>query len=247
MRALTVLYDSDCGLCQRVKDWLETQPKYVEMEFVAAGSRVARERFPGLDPEDTLREVTVVGDGGEVYRGAKAWLVCLWGLRKYRRLALDWSTPERMALAKRFVAWVSRNRKAPAPEGTPERMVAEGPLRPAYFFVLPIFAFPISFFVCLLFWNGLDGPSVSLYDYAVSFTLGAYALTFLVGLPVIVVLRQRGLFLPRLMALTGAILAALPFLRWDQPGELTAALLSGSLIGYCLWRAHTPYEEGARF
>ncbi|HEX2223736.1 MAG TPA: DUF393 domain-containing protein, partial [Thermoanaerobaculia bacterium] len=132
MHALTVLYDSDCGLCQRVKDWLETQPKYVTMEFVAAGSRAARERFPGLDPEDTLREVTVVGDGGEVYRGAKAWLICLWALRKYRGLALDWSTPERMALAKRFVAWVSRNRKA-------QGAGSEAPLRPGYFLLIPVF------------------------------------------------------------------------------------------------------------
>lgn len=180
MRALTVLYDSDCGLCQRVRDWLEDQPKYVEMEFVAAGSMTARARFPRLDPEETLREVTVVGDGGEVYQGAKAWLICLWALRRYRLLALDWSTPERMALAKRFVAWVSRNRPA---RGASRASGGE----------------PVH-----------SGDDV----FGLLFTI-----------------------------VVGVIVAMLPFLRWNQPGELTAAVLIGALIGYSLWRVSTPRAE----
>jgi predicted DCC family thiol-disulfide oxidoreductase YuxK len=241
MRALTVLYDSDCGLCRRVRDWLEAQPKYVEMEFVAAGSMTARRRFPRLDPEKTLREVTVVGDGGEVYQGAKAWLICLWALRRYRLLALDWSTPERMELAKRFVAWVSRNRPTKSPEGT----FGGTPLRPGYFLFLPVLAFPICSFLCLMVWNELGEPSGrDLIRFSLSFTFWGYVLTFLVGLPLVVALRRHDLFRPRAMALAGTLIAILPFLRWDQPAELTAALASGALIGFAIWRAHTPYSEG---
>ena len=78
---LTVLYDVRCALCCRARAWLADQPKYVPMAFVAAGSNEAKRRFPGLDHDSTLEELTVVGWGGEVYRGAKAWVMCLWALR----------------------------------------------------------------------------------------------------------------------------------------------------------------------
>lgn len=112
IRKLTVLYDPACALCQRARIWLAAQPQYVRLEFIPAGSPLAKSRFPALDHETTLRELTVIGDGGEVYRGAKAWLMNLWALREYRETALRWSTPERLPLARRLVAWVSQYRRS---------------------------------------------------------------------------------------------------------------------------------------
>jgi len=111
MRRLTVLYDPDCSLCQRAWIWLNAQRQYVRLEFIPAGSELARSRYPGLDHQATLQELTVIGDGGEVYLGVKAWLICLWALREYRSMALRWSTPERMPTARRFVGWISHNRR----------------------------------------------------------------------------------------------------------------------------------------
>jgi predicted DCC family thiol-disulfide oxidoreductase YuxK len=111
IQKLTVLYDPACALCQRARHWLAAQPQYVRLEFIPAGSDLARRRFPALDHESTLRDLTVIGDGGEVYRGAKAWLMNLWALREYRETALRWSTPDRLPLARRLVAWVSRYRR----------------------------------------------------------------------------------------------------------------------------------------
>jgi predicted DCC family thiol-disulfide oxidoreductase YuxK len=123
MRTLTVLYDAECKLCQASCRWLARQRKLVPMGFVAAGSIEARRRFPGIDPASTFREVTVVADSGEVYRGAKAWVMCLWALEEYRRFALSLGTPDRLRLARQVVAWVSRHRKifgtVPAPAGAP--------------------------------------------------------------------------------------------------------------------------------
>jgi len=110
MRRLTVLYDPECALCQRAWIWLNAQRQYVRLEFLPAGSELARSRYTELDPQATLRELTVVGDGGEIYLGVKAWLLCLWALREYRAMALRWSAPDRMQLARRFVAWMTRNR-----------------------------------------------------------------------------------------------------------------------------------------
>jgi hypothetical protein len=76
MRELTVLYDAQCGLCRRFKDWLAAQRPgpngkggVVRLRFVAAGSADARALYPGLDHAATLREVTVVADDGSVYVG----------------------------------------------------------------------------------------------------------------------------------------------------------------------------------
>jgi predicted DCC family thiol-disulfide oxidoreductase YuxK len=107
---LTVLFDGRCALCRRARIWLEEQPKYVTMAFVEAGSAEARKRFPDLDHDATLAELTVVGWGGEVYRDAKGWVMCLWALKKYRSAALRLSTPEMMPVARRIIAWVSKQR-----------------------------------------------------------------------------------------------------------------------------------------
>lgn len=110
MRRLTVLYDARCELCRAARRWLERQARLVELEFVPAGSPDALERFPGLASDRTLEEIHVVGDGGEVYRGADAWLMCLWALRDYRGWSLKLAAPRHRHHARKLVAWVSRNR-----------------------------------------------------------------------------------------------------------------------------------------
>ena len=100
VRRLTVLYDAECSLCGFLRDWLVRQPQLVPLEMVAAGSEEARRRFPGLDHRASLEEITVVGDSGQVYRDAAAWIVTLWALREHRALAHRLSTPAGARLAK---------------------------------------------------------------------------------------------------------------------------------------------------
>jgi predicted DCC family thiol-disulfide oxidoreductase YuxK len=107
MKTLTVLYDANCRLCCRIKTWLEVQPKYVDLQFVPAGSAAARERYPRLDQAMTLKDLTVVSDNGDYYCGAKGWLMCLWALREYRGWAIRFSAPDLMPMARRFVVKVS--------------------------------------------------------------------------------------------------------------------------------------------
>ncbi|MFF3936199.1 thiol-disulfide oxidoreductase DCC family protein [Streptomyces phaeofaciens] len=114
VRRLTVLYDADCALCTFVRDWLSRQPQLVPLEPIPAGSARARARFPGLDHRATLEEITVVGDAGQVYRGAAAWIVTLWALREHRPLAHRLSTPAGAKLAKGAVLAAARWRGARA-------------------------------------------------------------------------------------------------------------------------------------
>jgi len=112
VHGLTVLYDAECSLCSHVRDWLVRQPQLVPLEPVPAGSEEARRRFPGLDHRATLDEITVVGDAGQVYRGAAAWIVTLWALREHRPLAHRLSTPSGARLAKGAVLAAAKWRGA---------------------------------------------------------------------------------------------------------------------------------------
>ena len=111
MRRLTVLYDADCDLCRGARSWLERQRQLVPLDFVPAGSTVASRRFPSLDVAAVLRELHVIDDQGQVWRGHKAWLICLWSLETYRSWAVRLAARGLEPHARRFVAWVSRNRR----------------------------------------------------------------------------------------------------------------------------------------
>ena len=113
MRKLTVLYDPSCRICRRARRWLESQRQWVALEFIGAGTPVALRRFTDLTVDDTLAELHVVGDDGSVYRGAKAWVLCLWALRDYRAWSVLFGRPEMLPRAQKFVEWVSSHRGRP--------------------------------------------------------------------------------------------------------------------------------------
>jgi predicted DCC family thiol-disulfide oxidoreductase YuxK len=97
---LTVLTDPGCPLCRRFADWLARQPLLVPLELVPAGSPEARRRYPTLDHDRTLEEVTVVGADGAVWTHEHAWVMCLWATRPYRGLAERLSRPQLLPLAR---------------------------------------------------------------------------------------------------------------------------------------------------
>ncbi|HVM28804.1 MAG TPA: DUF393 domain-containing protein [Mycobacteriales bacterium] len=114
---VTVLYDASCHLCRRARAWLQRQPQAVALEFLPAASEQARRRYPFLDPQMTLEDLTVVGDGGEVWVGAKAWVVCLWALEGRQGLARRLSSPAVMPKARSVIDFVSRHRRTLASYG----------------------------------------------------------------------------------------------------------------------------------
>ena len=110
MRQLTVLYDAECGLCRRVQAWMLAQPKFIDVAFVPVNSEEARYRYPELDHELASKDLTVISDQGALYRGAKAWLMCLWALRDYRAWSLRLSSPELLPSARKVISMISQNR-----------------------------------------------------------------------------------------------------------------------------------------
>jgi predicted DCC family thiol-disulfide oxidoreductase YuxK len=105
-----VLYDVRRGFCSACRRWLEGQRQLVNLEFLAAGSTEALRRCPTLavaEPE----ELVIVSDEGGVYRGAHAWIMCLWALERYRPWALRFARPALLPLARSAFEWVSGTRQ----------------------------------------------------------------------------------------------------------------------------------------
>ncbi len=106
---LTVLYDETCGLCIRCRDWMLHQDAFVPIVFLESHSRRAAELYgevPWLGDE-----LVVVGDGGEVWAGPAAFLVCLWGLVEYREWSYHLAGDTFSKVVVRFFTKLSRERK----------------------------------------------------------------------------------------------------------------------------------------
>ncbi|WP_406307357.1 DUF393 domain-containing protein [Streptomyces sp. NBC_00879] len=114
VRGLTVLYDAQCSLCVHLRSWLLRQRQLVPLDLVPAGSAEARRRYPRLDHTATLREITVIGDRGQIYTGPAAWIVCLWALAEYRPRAHWLATPAGLPFVRVTMLAASKYREATA-------------------------------------------------------------------------------------------------------------------------------------
>jgi predicted DCC family thiol-disulfide oxidoreductase YuxK len=109
MRRLTVLYDAQCPICIRCRDWMSEQPAFVELRFIPCGSPDAKARYgavPWLG-----EELVVVSDDGDVWAGPAAFLLCLWALKDWREWAYRLSGSTLAPLAERFFHAISTRRK----------------------------------------------------------------------------------------------------------------------------------------
>jgi predicted DCC family thiol-disulfide oxidoreductase YuxK len=110
MNRLYVLFDEQCELCVRCRNWLMRQPAFVPLHFIAFQSAAARRRFPGIDVLKPSEQLLVISNDGSVYRGAYAWIMCLWALEEYRGHAQRLSRPVLLPFARVACELLSRNR-----------------------------------------------------------------------------------------------------------------------------------------
>lgn len=109
MKRLTVVYDASCGFCVRCRRWLERQRALVPLAFVAKGSAEAQCVLPTLRDGDD--ELVAVSDEGGVYRGERAFVMCLYALEAYRGWALRLGRPALLPLARQAFDVLSHHRK----------------------------------------------------------------------------------------------------------------------------------------
>ncbi len=105
---LTVVYDDRCALCRRCRRWVMSQPQLVPFRFVAASDPWVRQWLGGLVPVGD--DLVVVDDGGRAWVGPDAFVVCLWGLDRYRNLAMRMQQAGGRLMAKHVFHSVSAGR-----------------------------------------------------------------------------------------------------------------------------------------
>lgn len=110
MQSIWILYDSRCGVCSRLREWVSAQHAYVAIEFVAAGSERARKLFPELRHDEQPSELVVVSDEGDVYVDDAAWIVILYALVEYRTWSFRIARPPLRRLARGAWELLSKNR-----------------------------------------------------------------------------------------------------------------------------------------
>ncbi len=105
---LTVVYDDRCPLCRRCREWVLAQPQLVSYRFVAASEPWVQRWLGHIVPVGD--DLVVVGRTGATWVGPDAFIVCLWGLQRYRALAVRLQRPGLRAVAKRAFHVVSAGR-----------------------------------------------------------------------------------------------------------------------------------------
>ena len=105
---LTVLYDATCMFCRRCRSWLESQPTFVPLRFLACQSPEATARYGGLPW--LAAELVVINEDGEAWIGPAAFLVCLWATRRYREWSVRLAEPTLAGMTERFFHAISSHR-----------------------------------------------------------------------------------------------------------------------------------------
>jgi predicted DCC family thiol-disulfide oxidoreductase YuxK len=80
------------------------------MEFIPLQAADLNQRFPGIEQFNPAEQLLVISDEGAVYRGASAWVMCLWALKAYRSVALRLAEPILLPFARIACELLSENR-----------------------------------------------------------------------------------------------------------------------------------------
>jgi hypothetical protein len=86
------------------------QPSYLPLCFVPLQSDEVGRRFPGIEVLAPAEQLLVISDSGDVYRGASAWIMCLWSLRHYRWHSQKLAAPVLLPFARFVCQLLSENR-----------------------------------------------------------------------------------------------------------------------------------------
>jgi predicted DCC family thiol-disulfide oxidoreductase YuxK len=110
MNKAVLIYDSECGLCQRSKAWIERRMAPGEIEFLPCRSEKRLNRFPHIPLEDCMTAMQFVNPAGQLFSGADAIPEILQRMRWWRRLVILVRFRPLMKLAPVLYNWVARHR-----------------------------------------------------------------------------------------------------------------------------------------
>lgn len=97
-------------MCCTFHEWIHRQARAFEIAFIPYQSPEAARVFPALNTLDPAREMIVRTDAGVLFRGAEAWVWCLYSCANYRGLAQRLARPAMLAVAIRVCRLLAANR-----------------------------------------------------------------------------------------------------------------------------------------
>ncbi|RYD81092.1 MAG: DUF393 domain-containing protein [Verrucomicrobiaceae bacterium] len=110
IKGIEVFYDGRCGMCCSFHEWINRQPRAFRVDFIPYQAARAEEVFPGLGTLDPAREMVVRTSGGLVFRGAEAWVWCLYSCTNHQTAARKLSGPGLLPMAVHACRMLAANR-----------------------------------------------------------------------------------------------------------------------------------------
>lgn len=104
VKTIDVFYDGRCGMCCTFHEWVDRQKRAFPLRFIPYQAVEATHIFPELADLKPEREMVVRTYDGGIYRGARAWVWCLYSCADYRWLARRLAAPKMLPLA----TWICR-------------------------------------------------------------------------------------------------------------------------------------------
>jgi predicted DCC family thiol-disulfide oxidoreductase YuxK len=112
IKRIEVYYDGRCGMCCSFHEWINRQPRAYSMEFIPYQAVRAEQIFPGIGTLDPAREMIVRTDKNEIFRGAEAWVICLYSCKNHQSAARRLAGPGWLPIAIRSCRMLAANRHA---------------------------------------------------------------------------------------------------------------------------------------
>lgn len=112
VQRIEVYYDGRCGMCCSFHEWIHRQRRAFAVTFIPYQSPDAERIFPGIGLLDPAREMVVRTDDGDIFRGAEAWVWCLYSCEKYQAAALKLGSPAMLPVAVKACRLLAANRHA---------------------------------------------------------------------------------------------------------------------------------------
>lgn len=112
IKGIEVYYDGRCGMCCSFHEWINRQPRAFPIDFIPYQAPHAEKVFPGLGTLDPAREMVVRTSEGEIYRGAEAWVWCLYSCANHQTAAHRLAGPKLLPIAIHTCRILAANRHA---------------------------------------------------------------------------------------------------------------------------------------
>jgi hypothetical protein len=84
VEGIEVFYDGRCGMCCSFHEWINRQPRAFRIDFIPYQAPHAEQVFPGLGTLDPAREMVVRTSDERIFRGAEAWVWCLYSCTNHQ-------------------------------------------------------------------------------------------------------------------------------------------------------------------